>query len=395
MDPKRDPVIVHALRTPVGKAPRGALRETRPDDLAATLIRAVLDRTPKLDPAAIGDVILGCAIPEGSQGLNVARIASMRAGLPHSVPGMTLNRFCSSGLQSIAQATGTVASGHLDVVLAGGTESMSLVPMEGFHFAPNPELVRDHPDSYLSMGHTAERVATQFEISREEQDAFALRSHQRAVAALDSGAFTDELIPVEVTSKRPTQGGAVKTETSTFEIDEGPRRDTSLDALGQLKPAFKVGGSVTAGNSSQTSDGAALSLVATRAKAEQWGLEPLGRLVGYSVVGVPPEIMGIGPAEAIPKVLEQTGVSMEEIDLFEVNEAFASQAVYVARKLGIPEEKLNVNGGAIALGHPLGATGAKLTATLLHEMRRRGSRYGIVSMCVGGGMGAAGLFERV
>jgi len=395
MSEQNEPVIVEALRTPVGKAPRGAFRETRPDDLAAAVLRTLVERAPGLDPEQIDDVVLGCAIPEGPQGLNVARLAALRAGLPFSVPGMTLNRFCSSGLQSIAQSCDRIATGQAEVILAGGTESMSLVPMEGFHFSPNPDLVRDLPDAYLGMGHTAENVALQYEVSREEQDAFALRSHEKALAAQAAGKFEDELVPVSVTTKLPGKNGKSEVQGTVVRADEGPRAESSLEALGKLRAAFRLGGSVTAGNSSQTSDGAAAVLLLSRRKAEELGLTPLARLIGYQVAGVPPEIMGIGPAVAVPKLLGWTGLSMSDIDLFEINEAFASQAIYVGRTLGIPDDRLNVNGGAIALGHPLGATGAKLTATLLHELRRRGARYGVVSMCVGGGMGAAGLFENL
>ena len=395
MPTQNEPVIVQALRTPVGKAPRGAFRETRPDDLAAAVLRALLERAPGLDPEQIDDVVLGCAIPEGAQGLNVARLAALRAGLPFSVPGMTLNRFCSSGLQSIAQSCDRIATGQADVILAGGTESMSLVPMEGFHFSPNPDLVRELPDAYLGMGHTAENVALQYGVSREDQDAFALYSHEKALAAQAAGRFDDELVPVTVTSKLPGTNGKSEVRETVIRADEGPRAESSIEALGKLRAAFRLGGSVTAGNSSQTSDGAGAVMLVSLRKAEELGLAPMARLVGYQVAGVPPEIMGIGPAVAIPKLLDRTGLSLNDVDLFEINEAFASQAVYVARKLDIPNEKLNVNGGAIALGHPLGATGAKLTATLLHELRRRGARYGIVSMCVGGGMGAAGLFENL
>ncbi len=388
-------VIVSAKRTAVGKAPRGALRETRPDDLAAAVFKSLTDEVTGLDLQLIDDVVLGCAIPEGPQGLNVARLAALRAGLPFHVPAMTLNRFCSSGLQSIAQSCDRIQTGQADIVIAGGTESMSLVPMEGFRFMPNPALVREMPDAYLSMGHTAENVATKYEVSRQDQDAFALRSHERALAAVRDGRFVDEIVPVEVVSKKAAPGGKATETKGTFAQDEGPRADSSLEALAALRPAFRMGGSVTAGNSSQTSDGAAAALLMSRQKAEECGATPMARLVGYAVAGVPPEIMGIGPVEAIPKLLSRTGHAIQDIDLFEINEAFAAQAIPVARELGIPDDRLNVNGGAIALGHPLGATGAKLTATLLHEMKRRGSRLGIVSMCVGGGMGAAALFENL
>lgn len=394
MSNKNDPVIVSAVRTAVGKSQKGALRETRPDDLAAACLKGALERAGGFDPAALDDVILGCAMPEGPQGLNVARLAQFLAGIPYQVPAMTLNRFCSSGLQSIAMAADRIATGQASAILAGGTESMSLVPMTGERFLPNPTLTRDMPEAYISMGLTAEEVASRFDVTREEQDAFALESHRRAAAAQDEGRFEDEIVPVEVTWKEPGPRGRAVVRTQVFDADEGPRRDTSPEALAKLKPAFKVGGTVTPGNASQTSDGAAAVLVVSRAKAEEMGLEILAALRGYQVAGVPPDIMGIGPVEAIPKLLERCGVALEDVDLFEINEAFASQAAYCVRELGIPAEKVNVNGGAIALGHPLGATGAKLTATLLHEMKRRGSRYGVVSMCIGGGMGAAALFER-
>jgi len=394
MSNKNDPVIVSAVRTAVGKSHKGTLRETRPDDLAAACLKGALERAGGFDPAALDDVILGCAMPEGPQGLNVARLAQFLAGIPYQVPAMTLNRFCSSGLQSIAMAADRIATGQASAILAGGTESMSMVPMTGERFLPNPTLTRDMPDAYISMGLTAEEVASRFNVTREEQDALALESHRRAAAAQDEGRFTDEIVPVEVTWKEPGPRGKPTVRTQLFDTDEGPRRDTSPEALAKLKPAFKVGGTVTPGNASQTSDGAAAVLVMSRGRAEELGLEILAVLRGYQVAGVPPDIMGIGPVEAIPKLLKHCGVALEDVDLFEINEAFASQAHYCVRELGIPMEKVNVNGGAIALGHPLGATGAKLTATLLHEMRRRGSRYGVVSMCIGGGMGAAALFER-
>jgi acetyl-CoA acyltransferase len=394
MSKKNEPVIVSAVRTAVGKAFKGTLRETRPDDLAAACLVGAMERAGGFDPAALDDIILGCAMPEGPQGLNVARLAQFRAGIPYQVPAMTLNRFCSSGLQSIAMAADRIATGQASVILAGGTESMSMVPMTGERFVPNPTLVRDMPEAYISMGLTAEEVASRFTVSREDQDAFALESHRRAAAAVDGGLFEDEIVPVEVTAKSPGPRGRSVVRTSTFDTDEGPRRDTTPEALAKLKPAFKMGGTVTAGNASQTSDGAAAALVMSRARAEELGLEILAVLRGFQVAGVPPDVMGIGPVEAIPKLLKHVGVKQEEVELFELNEAFASQAVYCVRELGLDPEKVNVHGGAIALGHPLGATGAKLTATLLHEMRRRDARYGVVSMCIGGGMGAAALFER-
>jgi acetyl-CoA acyltransferase len=394
MSKENEPVVVSAVRTAVGRAFKGTLRETRPDDLAAACLTGALERAGGFDPAEVDDIVLGCAMPEGPQGLNVARLAQFRAGIPYQVPAMTLNRFCSSGLQSIAMAADRIATGQASAVLAGGTESMSMVSMSGGDFSPNPRLVRDMPEAYISMGLTAEEVASRYGVSREDQDAFALESHRRAVAALDAGAFADEIVPVEVVTKRPGPRGKSAVHTSVFDVDEGPRRDTTPEALAKLKPAFKVGGSVTAGNASQTSDGAAAALLTSRRRAEELGLEILAVLRGYQVAGVPPDVMGIGPVEAIPKLLTHCGVDPAEVDLVELNEAFASQAVYCVRTLGLDPERVNVHGGAIALGHPLGATGAKLTATLLHEMRRRDARYGVVSMCIGGGMGAAALFER-
>jgi acetyl-CoA acyltransferase len=389
----RDPVIVTAIRTAVGKAPRGALRETRPDDLGAHVIRAAIDRVNGLDPADVDDIILGCAFPEGAQGMNMARMAGLRAGIPYQVPAMTVNRFCSSGLQTIAQAADRIRAGSADVIVAGGAESMSLVPMGGDRYLPNPTLLADNPEAYLNMGLTAERVAKQYEVPRDAQDAFALESHRRALDAIQGGRFSDEIVPITV--EQVTRAGTdVKRTTFSFDTDEGPRPGSSMEALSQLRPAFAAPGTVTAGNSSQMSDGAGAAVVMSRAAAESRGLRPMATLRGYAVAGVPPEIMGIGPVEAVPKLLAQTGVPLDEVELIELNEAFAAQALAVAKKLRIPLDRLNVNGGAIALGHPLGATGAKLTATLLHEMERRQARYGIVTMCVGGGMGAAGLFER-
>ncbi len=381
----RDAVIVSAVRTPVGKAPNGTLRYTRPDEMAATVIRAALDRATGVDPATVDDVILGCAMPEAEQGLNVARIASLRAGIPVSASALTVNRFCSSGLQAIAQGAERIMAGFAETVVAGGTESMSLVPMGGHKVAPNPALVDSYPDVYLTTGLVAENHAREASVTRDEQDAFALRSHQRAVAAIDSGRFKDEIVPLTVVN------GA----TVTFDTDEGPRRDTSMEALAKLKPAFHVAGSVTAGNSSQISDGAAAVVLVSGDRARALGLQPLGRFVGYATAGVEPERFGIGPVPAIRKVLKLTGLTLDQIDVIELNEAFAAQVIACLRELPIDPERLNVNGGAIALGHPLGCTGAKLTATLLHEMTRRKARYGMVTMCVGGGMGAAGIFERV
>jgi acetyl-CoA acyltransferase len=379
----KEAVIVSAVRTPVGKAPNGVLRATRPDDLAAIVIREALARAPGLDPADVDDVILGCAMPEAEQGLNVARIASLRAGLPVSASAITVNRFCSSGLQAIAFAAERIMAGSAKTVVAGGTESMSLIPMGGNKVSPNPSLVESYPDVYLSTGLVAENHARESTISREEQDAFALRSHQRAVQAIDTGRFKEELVAV------PGNNGTPVT------VDEGPRRDTSMEALGKLRPAFHATGTVTAGNSSQTSDGAAAVVVMEAARAQELGLAPMGRFVAFTTAGVEPERFGIGPVPAIRKVLKLTGLSLDQMDLVELNEAFAAQVLACLRELPIDPERLNVNGGAIALGHPLGCTGAKLTATLLYEMKRRGSRYGLVTMCVGGGMGAAGIFERL
>jgi acetyl-CoA acyltransferase len=390
-------VIVSAVRTPVGKAPRGVLSTTRPDELAAIVLREALRRAPGFDPAEIDDVILGCAMPEAEQGLNVARIASLRAGVPVSASALTVNRFCSSGLQAIAQAAERIMLGHATAILAGGTESMSLVPMGGNKIAPNPALVNDYPDVYLTTGLVAENHARESAISREAQDAFALRSHQRAIAALDAGRFKDEIVGVSAGTRVPAYVPALVGPGSSpgkIDTDEGPRRDTSIEALSKLRSAFHVNGTVTAGNSSQMSDGAAAVLVMEEERALALGLVPLGRFIAYSTAGVAPELFGIGPVPAVQKLLRHTGVSLGDIDLVELNEAFAAQVLACTKELPIPDDKLNVNGGAIALGHPLGCTGARLTATLLHEMKRRASRYGIVTMCVGGGMGAAALFER-
>ncbi|MEL6342793.1 MAG: thiolase family protein [Myxococcota bacterium] len=385
----RDPVVVAAVRTPVTKARRGGLKDTRPDDLMITALKGALERVPSFDPALIDDVVIGSAMPEGEQGMNVARIAVLGAGLPDSVPGMTINRFCSSGLQSLTIATANIQANYYDVALTGGVESMTQIPMGGDRPTPNPTIVDEHPEVYTSMGMTSENVARKFEISRETQDAFALRSHQRAAAAIDAGKFTDEIVPVETRVYKDGQWHDV-----TIDIDDGVRRDTSMEGLARLRPVFAKDGSTTAGNASQVSDGAAATLVMAREKAEALGLDGLGVVRSYAVVGVPPEIMGIGPSEAIPAAVEKAGLSLADIELFEINEAFASQATYCVDKLGIDPEKVNVNGGAIALGHPLGCTGAKLTATLLHEMKRRNIRYGVVSMCIGGGMGAAAVFEN-
>jgi len=391
----REAVIVSAVRTAVGKAPRGTLKDTRPDELAAAAIAEAVRRVPALDPQEIDDVVIGCALPEAEQGLNVARIAALRAGLPSTVSGQTVNRFCASGLQAIASAAEHIQSGSADVIVAGGTESMSLMPGQGGHqFDPNPHLVEHWPEVYLSMGLTAENVARKYKVSRTDQDAFAFRSHRRAAAAITEGKFADEIVPI--TTKRWVANGEGPHATDvTFAVDEGVRRDTSLDAMAKLPPVFARDGVVTAGNSSQTSDGAAAVVVISAEKARQLGLQPLAVFRSFATAGVAPEIMGIGPVYAIPKALKAAGLRLSDIALVELNEAFAAQTLAVIRELHIDEEIVNVNGGAIALGHPLGCTGAKLTATLLYEMRRRHARYGLVTMCVGGGMGAAGIFERL
>ena len=388
--------IVAAVRTPVGKAKKGALQHVRPETLGAVAVSGALRTVDGFDHARVDDVVLGCAFPEGPQGMNVTRAIVQKAGLPNSVPGVTVNRFCSSGLQTIAQAANSVVVGQADCVVAGGVESMSAVPMGGFYFAPDPNLVEERPEHYTSMGITAENVAEKYGVSREDQDAFALRSHQRATDAIEEGRFRDEIVPVPIEETRYNEDEqSAEPFSKEHDTDEGPRADTSLEALGKLRPAFKTGGTVTAGNASQMNDGAAATLIMSKRVVEETGAQPLARLLGFAVAGVDPAYMGIGPVEAIPKVLSQTGLSLEDIGLVELNEAFAAQAIAVVRELGLDEEKVNVNGGAIALGHPLGCTGAKLTATLLHEMRRRGVRYGLVSMCIGGGMGAAGVFENL
>jgi len=381
-------IIASAVRTPVGRALKGTLRSTRPEDLAATAMVAALARVPGLKAEDVDDVILGCAMPEAEQGLNIARNAVFLAKWPNTVPAETINRFCSSGLQAIAHAAMSVQAGLTEVSVAGGVESMSMVPMSGNKVSLNPKLMDEYPEAYIAMGHTAERVAQRFDVSRAAQDAFAVRSHERALAAIAAGRFNDEIVPV----KARVLEGAAPSELE-FKIDECPRPGTTLEVLGKLKPVFKQDGSVTAGNSSPTNDGAAAAVLLSDRKANELGVKPLGHIRGFALAGVDPDIMGIGPVPAIRKLLAQTGLSIADIDLFEINEAFAAQAVYCGRELGVPDDKLNVNGGAIALGHPLGCTGAKLTATLLHELRRRGGRLGIVSMCIGGGMGAAGLFE--
>ena len=391
-----DAVIVSAARTAVGKAPGGTLRGTRPDELASAAIGEALNRAPGIDAAEVDDVILGCAMPEAEQGMNVARIASLRAGIPVSASAVTVNRFCSSGLQAIAYAAERVMCGFSSTIVAGGTESMSLVPMGGHKIAPNPTLMDSYPDVYLSTGLVAENHAREARISRDEQDAYALRSHQRALAAIEAGRFSEEIIPVTATRIDANANGAgPKTRKVTFAIDEGPRRDTSAEALAKLRPAFHPAGSVTAGNSSQTSDGAAAVIVTSAERARAAGLTPMARFVTFATAGVEPERFGVGPVPAIRKALKLAGLTLDQIDLVELNEAFAAQVLACLKELPIDPERLNVNGGAIALGHPLGCTGAKLTTTLLYEMKRRNARYGMVTMCVGGGMGAAGIFERV
>jgi acetyl-CoA acyltransferase len=397
----QEAVIVSAVRTAVGKAPRGSLRTTRPDDLAAIAIRAALSDAKGLDPKEVEDVVVGCAMPEGEQGNNVARIASLRAGLPVEISAMTINRFCSSGLQAIAIAAQRIMSGQGDVSIAGGTESMTMIPMGGNKISPNPWLMDNYPDAYLNMGLTAENLAKKYGITREQADEFSLASHRKALAAIAAGKFEDEITPVEVTytfleasandSSAPARPKTVKT---TFDTDEGPRADTSLEALAKLKPAFHTRGVVTAGNSSQMSDGAAMAVVMSAQRARALGLKPLARFVAYATAGCPPEEMGIGPVFAIPKALKIAGLTLDQMDVIELNEAFAAQALSVIKVAGLDPARVNVNGGAIALGHPLGCTGAKLTATILREIERRNGRYGLVTMCIGGGMGAAGIFER-
>ncbi len=386
----REAVIVSAARTAVGKSKKGTLAHYRPEDMGAAVIKAALERAPQIKPENVEDVIMGCAMPEGQQGLNVARVISLRAGLPSSVPAQTVNRFCSSGLQTIALAAQQIMAGMGDILIAGGVESMSAVPMTGLAFSPNPWMADNMPQIYINMGLTAENVAEQYKVSREEQDAFAVRSHQRAAAAIDGGLFKEEIVPLDVEIVTP-QG----VKQLVFDTDEHLRRGTSMEGLAKLRPVFKQGGSVTAGNSSPLSDGAAAVIVMSREKAEELGVKPLARFISFAAAGVPPEIMGIGPIAAVPKALKYAGMTLEDIDLIELNEAFGAQSVAVIRELGLNEEITNVNGGAIALGHPLGATGAKLTTQLVYEMKRRNSKYGMVTMCIGGGMGAAGIFENL
>jgi acetyl-CoA acyltransferase len=390
----RDAVIVAAARTPVGKAKRGSLATVRPDDMAAVVIRELLKRVPALPPAEVDDVILGCAFPEGEQGLNMARTVALRAGLPFTVPGETINRYCSSGSQSIAHAAFAIMTGQMEVVIAGGTESMSMVPMAGNKFAPNPAFAVEEPGVFTSMGLTAENVAEKYGISREDQDKFALRSNQLAAKAVSSGLFDPELVPVDVEYTEVIDGKPA-TRHFTVKRDEGPRADTTLEALAKLRTAFKEGGTVTAGNSSQMSDGAAAVVIMSAEKADQLGLKPLVRFISFATGGVPPELMGLGPISAVPKALKLAELELSDIDLIELNEAFAAQSLAVIQELGIDTEKANVNGGAIALGHPLGCTGAKLTTQLIYEMERRKSKYGMVTMCIGGGMGAATVFENL
>jgi acetyl-CoA acyltransferase len=391
----REAVIVSSVRTAVGKAPKGSLRATRPDDLAAAAICGALDRVPNLNKLEIEDVIIGCAMPEAEQGMNVARIASLRAGIPVESAAMTINRYCASGLQSIALAAERIRGGGADVIVAGGTESMSMLPMGGNKISINPWLVEHYPNSYLAMGLTAERVARHYGITREQADQFAFESHQKALAAQEAHRFDDEIVPVSVAFSTPGTNGKLKTTEFEFKADEGPRPDTSLDALARLKPAFHAHGTVTAGNSSQTSDGAAAAVVMSEERARALGIRPLARFVSFAYAGCLPEEMGVGPVYAIPKALKLAGMTLDEIDLIELNEAFAAQALAVIKAGGLDCGRVNVNGGAIALGHPLGCTGAKLTASVLQEMKRRQARYGMVTMCVGGGMGAAGIFENL
>lgn len=387
--------LVQSTRTACGKANKGSLRFTRPDSMGGEVIKELLKRTPNLNPEEIEDVIFGCSFPEGSQGLNVARQIAILGGLPDSVPGMTVNRFCSSGLQSIAIAAERIMTGSADVIIAGGVESMSLVPMGGMSFQPNPTLVDTRPEMYINMGITAENVADKYKISREDQDEFAFQSHQKAISAWENGRFDSQITPIKVIEKKVSADGEIIKEEFVFKQDEGPRADTNVEALSKLRAVFKAGGSVTAGNASQMNDAASAVLVMSEAKVKELGLEPIARFVGFQVGGVAPELMGIGPVVAIPKVLQKSGLKLKDIDLIELNEAFASQSLAVIRELGLNPEIINVNGGAIAMGHPLGCTGAKLTTQILHEMKNRKSKYGMVTMCIGGGMGAAGIFENL
>ena len=391
----KDALIVSAVRTAVGKAPKGTLRDTRPDEMGAAVIKEAMARVPGLQPSEIEDVIMGCAMPEAEQGMNVARAAAIRAGLPVETSAMTINRFCSSGLQTIAMANDRIRTNGAEVIIAGGLESMSMIPMGGHIIRPNPYLIEHYPDFYLSMGLATENVARKYEVSREEQDEFALRSHSRAVAALEADKFRDETVSLTVTVEELDAKGKKQHREITFDRDEGPRSDTSAEALAKLKPAFQFKGTITAGNSSQMSDGAAAAIVMSEDRAKELGAKPIARLVAYATAGCPPEEMGIGPVFAIPKALKLAGLTLDQIDLIELNEAFAAQSLAVIKMLELNPDKVNVNGGAIALGHPLGCTGAKLTASILRELKRRNGRYGMVTMCVGGGMGAAGIFELI
>ena len=391
----REAVIVRALRTGGGKAPRGTLKDFRPDDMAAEVIKALVARTPGLDPAEVEDVVIGCATPEAQQGMNMARQIVFLAGLPQTTAAITINRYCASGLQAIAQAAQQIMSGMAEVAIGGGTESMSMLPMGGYNVSPNPTLIAKHADTYLNMGLTAENLVVKHGISRAEADQFAVDSHRKAAAAQDAGRFNDEIVPLTVVNRDLEFDGRVRSTETVFGVDEGVRRETSLEGLAKLRPAFKQNGTVTAGNSSQMTDGAAAALVMSRQRAEALGLQPIARFVAYATGGVAPEEMGIGPVVAIPKALRLAGLQIEDIDLIELNEAFAAQALAVIKVLGLDPARINVNGGALALGHPLGCTGAKLTATLLHELPRRKARYGMVTMCIGGGMGAAGIFENL
>ena len=391
----REAVIVSAVRTAVGKAPKGTLRTTRPDEMGAAVIKEAVNRVANLDASEIEDVIMGCAMPEAEQGMNVARAAAIRAGLPVETSAMTINRFCSSGLQSIAMAADRIRTGGAVVIAAGGLETMSMIPMGGHIIRPNPYLVDHYPDFYLNMGLATENVARKYEVTREQQDEFALRSHQRAAAALDADKFKDETVPIQVVLEELDEKGKKQTRVAVFDRDEGVRRDTSVEGLAKLKPAFAVKGTITAGNASQMSDGAAAAIVMSDSRARELGAKPLARFVAYATAGCPPEEMGIGPVFAIPKALKLAGLTLADIDVIELNEAFAAQSLAVIKTLGLDPDKVNVNGGAIALGHPLGCTGAKLTASILRELERRHGKYGMVTMCVGGGMGAAGIFERL
>jgi len=391
----KEAVIVSAVRTAVGKAPKGTLRDTRPDDMGAAVIKEAIARVTGLEASEIDDVIMGCAMPEAEQGMNVARAAAIRAGLPVETSAMTINRFCSSGLQTIAMASDRIRTNGAEVIVAGGLESMSMIPMGGHIIRPNPTLIETYPDFYLSMGLATENVARKYEVTREQQDEFALRSHQRAIAALDADKFKDETVPLTVTVEELDAKGKKQHSEIQFVKDEGPRRDSTAEALAKLKPAFQLKGTITAGNSSQMSDGAAAAIVMSADRAKELGTKPLARLVAYATAGCPPEEMGIGPVFAIPKALKLAGLTLDQIDVIELNEAFAAQSLAVIRMLELNPDKVNVNGGAIALGHPLGCTGAKLTASILRELERRNGRYGMVTMCVGGGMGAAGIFERL